>query len=294
MKSKSFPFPVSGIADEAADDIGGQIAAHLELGWSLIELRQINGKQASTPLLSDEEFESAVCAIEAAGLRVNAFASAIGNWSRPITGDFEKDLTDLHLIARRAQRTGTPFVRTMSWVRADVPLEEWRDEAVRRYKIMAPIAEAAGISLLHENCEGWGGLSPANAREFIERVNHPSVGVLFDIGNTVAYGMNPMDYYHGVKDLIRYVHIKDCCRNPEGGKSDKFTLPGEGDACVREILADLIDSGYSAGVSIEPHVASIIHLGGSEASPEFRWDSYLKYGRALDALIQGLLEQPLK
>ncbi|RFC42829.1 MAG: Sugar phosphate isomerase/epimerase [Verrucomicrobia bacterium] len=292
MNSHPVPFPVSGIADEAADDIAGQISAHLNLGWSRIEVRQINGKQATTLLLSDEEFESAVGTIEAAGLQVNAFASAIGNWSRPITDDFEKDLTDLRLIGRRAQRTGTRFVRTMSWVGADVPLEQWRDEAVRRYKIMASIAEEAGILLLHENCEGWGGLSPANTREFIERVDHPSVGVLFDIGNTVAYGMNAWDYYTGVKDLIRYVHIKDCRRNPEGGKSGEFTLPGEGDACVREILADLISSGYSAGVSIEPHVASIIHLGGSEASPEFRRDSYLKYGRALNALLQEIVNEP--
>lgn len=283
-------FPVSGIADEAADDIGGQIAAHLELGWSRIEVRQINGKQASTPLLSDDEFERAVSAIEEAGLRVNAFASAIGNWSRPIADDFEKDLTDLRLLMRRTRRTGAKFVRTMSWVRGDASLEDWRDEAVRRYKLMAPMAADAGIMLLHENCEGWGGLSPENTREFIERVDHPSVGVLFDIGNTVSYGMDAWNYYVGVKELIRYVHVKDCRRNPEGGKSGEYTLPGEGDACVKQILKDLIASGYSEGVSIEPHVASIIHLGGSEASPEFRRDSYLRYGRALDALISEIFK----
>lgn len=283
-----FILPLSGIADEAADDIGGQIATHLDLGWNRIEIRQINGKQASTPLLPDEEFESAVEAIEKAGMQVNAFASAIGNWSRPITDDFEKDLTDLRLLAKRTKRTGAKFVRTMSWVRAGASLEEWRDEAVRRYKVMAPFAADAGIILLHENCEGWGGLSPANTREFMERVNHPSVGVLFDIGNTVAYGMDPWGYYAGVKDLIQYVHIKDCRRNPEGGKSGEYAYPGEGDACVREILTDLVKSGYTAGVSIEPHVASIVHLGGGEASPEFRRESYLKYGRALEALLSSI------
>ena len=55
MSHPRFPFPLSGIADEAADDIAGQIATHLELGWSLIELRQIGGKQASTAQLSDED-----------------------------------------------------------------------------------------------------------------------------------------------------------------------------------------------------------------------------------------------
>jgi sugar phosphate isomerase/epimerase len=290
MNYPCFPFPLSGIADEAADDIAGQISAHLELGWQHIELRQIGGKQASTSQLADDDFERAVESIEEAGLKVSGFASAIGNWSRPISGDFQQDIDDLKLLTRRMKRTGTQFVRTMSWVRGDVALEEWRDEGVRRYQVLAEIASDAGIVLLHENCEGWGGLSGKNMREFLERVDRPSVGVLFDIGNTVAYGMDPLATYAAVRDLIRYVHIKDCRRNPEGGKSSEFTFPGEGDACVREILKDLIQTGYTAGVSIEPHVASIIHLGGSQASPEHRRASYLEYGRTLETLLDSLVQ----
>ena len=291
MLPANIPFPVSGIADEAADDIHGQIAAHLELGWRHIELRLISGKSASTPLLSDEDFEAAVQAIEKAGLQVTAFSSAIGNWSRPITGDFEKDLDDLRILAKRMKRVGTRFVRTMSWVRGDVSMEHWRDEGIRRYQIMARLAEEADILLLHENCEGWAGLSPENTCEFIERVNHPNVGVLYDIGNTAAYGQDSWAFYQKVRPLIRYVHIKDCRRNPAGGKSDSFTLPGEGDACMREILSDLIQNGYKAGISIEPHVASIIHLGdgAAQASPEVRRESYVRYGRALESLLASIL-----
>ena len=187
------------------------------------------------------------------------------------------------------RRTGTRFVRTMSWVRGDASLEEWRDEGVRRYKVMAPIAADAGILLLHENCEGWGGLSPENTCEFLERVAHRAVGVLYDIGNTVAYGRDPLEFYQKVKHLIRYVHIKDCLKNPDGGKSDRFTLPGDGDSKMREILTDLLESGYTAGFSIEPHVASIIHLGDSKASPELRRESYIQYGKALETLLRSIL-----
>jgi sugar phosphate isomerase/epimerase len=132
-------------------------------------------------------------------------------------------------------------------------------------------------------------LSPANAVEFLERVNHPAVGALFDIGNTVAYGLEPWPFYRAVRPFIQYVHIKDCRHNPNGGKSDVFTYPGEGDAQVRGILADLLQTGYRAGVSIEPHVASIVHLGGTQTTPEERFESYLRYGRALEALVAPLL-----
>jgi hypothetical protein len=41
----SAPFPLSGLADEAADDIDGQIAAHKALGWTALELRLLNGNR---------------------------------------------------------------------------------------------------------------------------------------------------------------------------------------------------------------------------------------------------------
>ena len=39
----------------------------------------------------------------------------------------------------------------------------------------------------------------------------------------------------------------------------------QGDAHVPEVLADLLASGYTAGLTIEPHVAKIVHLGAGVA-----------------------------
>ena len=281
--------PLSGLADEAADGIAGQIAAHRELGWKALELRLLDGKQFAGPAVSDDDFARALDAIESAGMRVSGFASAIGNWSRPINGDFAVDLADLRVLLPRMRRAKTRFVRTMGWMQAGTSDAEWRDEGIRRYREMAKLAADADIVLLHENCEGWGGSSPANARTFMEAVDHPNVRYLFDIGNTVSYGLPTLPFYEAVKPFIAYVHVKDARRNPAGGKSNAFTYPGQGDALVREVLTDLLRSGYAAGVSIEPHVASIVHLGeGTKASPEERFASYVKYGRELEALLTSL------
>jgi sugar phosphate isomerase/epimerase len=282
-------FPLSGLADEAADGIDGQIAAHRELGWSALELRLLNGKQCSSAAVTDDEFTRAMDAIEHAGMRVSGFASAIGNWSRPINGDFALDLTDLRVLIPRMHRAQTRFVRTMGWMQAGTDDQVWRDEGIRRTRELAKLAADADIVLLHENCEGWGGTSPDNARAFMESVDHPNVRYLFDIGNSVSYGLPTLPFYEAVKPFIAYVHVKDALRNPAGGKSNAFTYPGQGDALVREILGDLLRTGYTAGVSIEPHVASIVHLGeGTKASPEERLASYVKYGRELEALLQSL------
>jgi len=281
------PLTLSGLADEASDDLAGQISANQAIGWSSIELRLVGGKQTSWQI-SDAEFETVATSLDDAKMRVTAFASSIGNWSRPITGDFSIDQNELKLAVPRMQRVGASWIRTMSWVRNEVALDSWRDEAVRRYKALALVAGDGGITLLHENCEGWGGLSPKRAKEFHERINHPSVGVLFDIGNTVAYGLDAWEFYTEVKPFIKHVHVKDCKKNPEGGKSSLFTMPGEGDAEVKRILTDLIKSGYRGAITIEPHVASIIHAGAPQASPEVRRESYIKYGKMFSAMMQEI------
>lgn len=278
---------ISGIADEAGKDIESQIKAHKELGWSAIELRFVHDKNVAADLPADE-FEKVAEKVFASGLEVTCFASAIGNWSRNIKDDFAIDVNELNTAINRMNHFGTKFIRTMSWVGDGVSDEEWRNEVIRRYKELVKIAEDGGIILAHENCTGWAGQSAENQRILIEEVGSDNLCVLFDIGNTVAYGYNPWDYYQGVKDMARYIHIKDCKINPEGGKSDLFTYPGEGDARVKDILKDLKDSGYNGVVSIEPHVAAIAHDSSVKSPEEKKFNSYLKYGRMTTELVQNI------
>ena len=115
------PFPLSGLADEAADDIVGQVAAQRTLGWPAIELRLLEGRQVCSAAVSDDAFARALDTIGEAGLRVSSFGSAIGNWSRPITGDFATDLADLRvdggasvmdlLMQLQAEQLGVPVRR---------------------------------------------------------------------------------------------------------------------------------------------------------------------------------------
>ena len=51
----------SGIADEGAEDLGGQVRAHQELGWKHIEIRNLSGTNLTD--ITDEEFEQAATAL---------------------------------------------------------------------------------------------------------------------------------------------------------------------------------------------------------------------------------------
>lgn len=273
----------SGICDESGPDIATQIQAHRELGWEHMELRAIEG--ANLTLLPEEQFDAVYGAVTEAGMKVSCFASAIANWARPITTDFSVDVEDLKGAIPRMHRFGTEFIRVMSYPNDQnnpVGEPEWRAEAIRRMKELAKIAEDGGIILVHENCSGWGGLSAENSNILLGEVDSPALKVVFDTGNPVTYGQNAWDYYQQVRQDIVYVHIKDA-KKIDG--TDHYTYCGEGDGCVREIVADLLASGYDGGFSIEPHLAAIIHTGQKADSAARLYESYTEYGRRLMRLV---------
>ncbi len=277
----------SGIADEAGKDIATQVKAQRELGWDHIELRLVDGTNITQ--LDDKAFARVYDAVTEAGLQVSCFGSAIANWARPITCDPQIDRDDLKAAIPRMQRLGCPFIRVMSYPNHPddpVPEREWRREAIKRMRYLAGMAEDAGITLVHENCSGWGGQSAENSTILLGEVDSPALKVVFDTGNPVDYGQDPWEYYRTVYEDIAYVHIKDAKRRPNGEL--EYCYCGEGDGRVKDVLADLIDKGYAGGVSIEPHLAAIIHTGERTSDAAELYRTYTEYGRRLMALVEEI------
>jgi sugar phosphate isomerase/epimerase len=274
----------SGIADEASPQLGRQLQAHKDLGWGHIEIRNIEGSNLTD--LSDEAFESAASEVESSGIRVSCFASQLANWARPIDSDFEVDVDELKRAVPRMKRLKTPFIRCMSYPNSDPPLSDssWRREAVRRLRALAKLAEEGGVTLVHENCNGWGGQGPKQTMDLLSDVGSEHLKLVFDTGNPIPYGQNSWEYYEAVRDEVVYVHIKDYKLGPDGSEVGVFA--GEGKGTVREILADLLKRGYDGGISIEPHITSVIHLGQEAEDPELSYKTYVEYGQKLEKLVQ--------
>jgi len=274
----------SGISDEAGVSLETQIKAHQELGWEYMELRLVDGENLSC--VADDTFERVYAAVNEAGMKVSGFGGTIGNWAKSISGDFQEDTDELKRVIPRMQKFGTKYVRIMTWPNdADSPLEAdaWRDESLRRVRELAKLAEDGGIVMGIENCRGWSGLSPENAVWFLDAVNSPALKWLYDTGNVVGHGQEPWDFYSKIKDYIAYVHIKDSSR-----ALGHTVVCGEGDAMVPEILADLHRFGYDGFVSIEPHIAAVVHTGKTSA-PQVMYDTYVNYGRRLNDILAGVV-----
>ncbi|MGI6595767.1 MAG: sugar phosphate isomerase/epimerase [Elusimicrobia bacterium] len=276
----------SGISDEAGQVIEKQIQAHKELGWEYLELRNIDG--GAITLISDEQFNEVFKKVTASGLKISCFASSIGNWATEISGNFQKDVDELKMAIPRMHKFNTKYIRVMSWPNnKQNPLtdNEWGKEAIKRMRELVKIAEDGKIILAHENCSGWG--EPANNMlTLAKEMNSPAFKLLFDTGNVMAYNSgDPMEFYLKIKQYIGYIHIKDYTFLTDG--SLKATYPGEGKAKVREILKDVKNSGYDGFISIEPHLASVVHEG-KVGDPEVTYKTYITYGTKLANIVNEL------
>ncbi|NUO97093.1 MAG: sugar phosphate isomerase/epimerase [Nonomuraea sp.] len=272
------PPDLAGIGDEAAPDLDGQIAAVAELGWRRLELRTIDGVPVAR--LTDEAFARAAGRLGDAGVTVVAVASKIGDWSRPVTGDFALDLAELDVLARRCPQLGTRLVRIMSYPSGGLAEPEWGRRVRDRLRELARRAEDAGLLLVHENCAGWAGDRADRMLELVTGIGSPALRLLFDTGNGVAHGYPPLPMLRAVLPYVAHVHVKDAVTGPDG--SAAYVLPGEGRAGVAACLRLLAAHGYTGVLSIEPHLRLRPHLGdpGQGDMPGF-----VRYGRALERLV---------
>lgn len=287
-----------GITDEAAPSIAGQIAATRALGWTAMELRNVDG--ASLIDLPDAAFDAVAAAIDASGLKVHCLSSPIANWARQVLDPMEQTRAEVSRAIARMQRLGTRYVRIMSYaVLSGLPAEaQHAEERFTRLREIRQRFVDAGLEPLHENCMNYGGLGASFTLRLLEAV--PGLRLVFDTGNPVfsddhdapitqSCSTRPRQsawgFYQQVRDHVAHVHIKDGRWDAAAGRVI-FTMPGEGESDVARILADLRARGYDAGISIEPHLAGVFHeQQGREPDADERAKSFIEYGRRAEALL---------
>jgi sugar phosphate isomerase/epimerase len=283
---------LTGFADEASRTMAGQIKATLDLGWTCIESRNVDGTNIHD--LSDADFDRVAGQLEDSGVRINCFGSAIANWGKPITDPMDTSLAEIRRAIPRMQRLGTRLIRIMSFavLKDRPPEDQMENERFRRLRELQKLFTDAGITPVHENCMNYGGMGWIYTLRMLEKV--PGLKLVFDTGNpgfTPDYTQplprprqSAWEFYAHVKEHIAYVHIKDGRWN-DATQTNVFTFPGEGEGDVRRIVKDLLQRGYDGGFSIEPHLAVVFHENKGETSEAVMYQNYVEYGRRLERLI---------
>ena len=124
-------FYLSAFADEAADDLDGQIAALHDADIRFIEPRSIDGRGILD--LSEEELSLLKQKLDAAGIRVGSLGSPIGKYG--IDEDFESYKTVFEKALTACRILGTDRMRMFSFFVGQDELKEKRAEVLTRLVI---------------------------------------------------------------------------------------------------------------------------------------------------------------
>ena len=241
-------FVFSAFADEAGSSLDEQIEALVANGIHYIEPRNIGGKSIID--FNDDELIEIRERLAANGIKVGSVGSPIGKY--PITDDFDSYLPKVKRTIEIAKILGTKYIRMFSFFVKQDELAQYRDEVIRRLKIMVELAESEGVILCHENESAIYGQMPAQVKDLLTSV--PGLGGIFDAAN---YRMNDADTMEGIGATLinfKYMHIKDAIFGT------KTIVPaGEGEGRIGDVL-DVVN-GHTDGevyLTLEPHLHAFL------------------------------------
>jgi len=289
---------LTGIGDEAANSIDGQIRATQELGWRHLEPRGVEVPgfaKANLHDIPDDAFDLVVKKLETAHIEVYCFGSTVMNWAKKVTDPFQITLDEVKRAIPRMKRLRTRYIRVMSFKPGDA---EYKipTEVFRRVREVTNMFLDQGLQPVHENCMNYGGMSWQHALELLDKC--PGLKWVFDTANPIFNPdrskpipwpkQDPWEFWQNIRDHVAHIHVKDATWNAAKNDAD-YNWPGEGQGRVRDILKDAFSRGYDAGISIEPHMVVVFHDAQSKSTnDEAMARNYVEYGRRLEHMIADL------
>lgn len=118
--------------------------------------------------------------------------------------------------------------------------------ALDSIKKLIPYAEKTGIKIGLENVWNNFILSPIEARDFLDKINHPLVGWYFDLGNILRYGW-PDHWLEVLGDKVFKLHVKEYSTKimNEGGVGKGFNVElTKGDVNWAKVMETIKNINY--------------------------------------------------
>jgi len=137
-----------------------------------------------------------------------------------------------------------PFYQPLGVFSGEGPTEDEKKRAAEVHRQVAEVAAAANLPLSVEflnRFECYFLNTMADAADYVKRVNHPNVGVLYDTFHANIEEQDPVDCISSHIDVINHVHISE---------NDRGT-PGAGHIDWPGTFKALRSGGYDAWLVIE-------------------------------------------
>lgn len=242
---------LSAFSDEYADGLVEQCKALNDFGISYMEMRGVNGKNVST--LTKAEILEAKRTLLDYGIKVSSIGSPLGKIK--IDGDLKGHLETAKRVFETANELGAKYIRMFSFYLPEGKTrEECRGQVCDELEKLLLLADSYGVTLCHENEALIYGESPEKCLELVEYFDG-KLKCVFDMGNFVLDGYNPIEAYKLLEKYVEYFHIKDALY------AGAIVPAGKGEAQIKEILGLYKASGKKdTFITLEPHLQTFSGL----------------------------------
>ncbi len=263
---------LSIITDEVTHDFRRALDWVQAQGLRWVELRSINRRNLVD--LTDEEMQAIRRELDGRDLKTICIASPYLKCSLYEDAPAERgdtffsqanDYAGHRVVLRRALAAarifGTDRVRIFSFWKEPAQTPQMWDLIAERLRESVAVAEEAGVTLAMETEHAVNAATGRQVRALMDRVRSPALQAVWDPGNVVWAGDDPIADYPHLRGAIAHVHLKDAILTAEGK-----TMPailGEGQVGYPRPLELLQADGWEGGLSLEPHMGMIF--------PEERW-----------------------
>lgn len=242
---------LSAFSDEYADGLKKQCQALNGFGISYMEMRGVDGKNVST--LSKFEVKQAKDVLNDYGIKVSSIGSPLGKIK--LDGDLDGHLETAKRVFETANELGAKNIRMFSFYLPNGKTrEECKGHVFDELGKLVQLSEEYDITLCHENEALIYGESPEKCLEILKHFDG-RLKCVFDMGNFVLDGYNPMQAYKLLQDYIEYFHIKDALY------AGAIVPAGKGEAQIKEILDNYKANGKKdTFITLEPHLQTFSGL----------------------------------
>ena len=255
---------LSAFADEYADSLKEQCEALNGFGIGNIELRGVNGKNVS--VLTSREVKEEKKILDDYGIKVSSIGSPLGKID--IDGDLGEHLETAKRVYETANILGAKNVRIFSFYSKNAPFD--KSKIYAGLEKLVDLSDDTGLTLCHENEALIYGESPEKCLEIAEYFGG-RIKCVFDMGNFVLDGYEPMSAYKLLSDHIEYFHIKDALY------AGAIVPAGKGEAKIKEILDDYKENGRKdTFITLEPHLQTFSGLNalvGKSFDNPYKYDN---------------------
>lgn len=134
----------------------------------------------------------------------------------PLEGCEQAALAKTRQMCRLARHWGSPRLRTFAGAHASAHLDRHqRRTCTRRLAQLAACVADHGLELVVETHPNTLADNPASTRQLLEEVDHPALGLNFDVLHVWEAGADPLATLKALAPWVRHIHLKNIAQRDQ-------------------------------------------------------------------------------